>query len=86
MKKINEVFNPSKITIAGKSKIIDTKEGSYILKPKNKDIKNLYTYLNSRNFDSYPKLVDEIDDFYVYERLKEVNSPVEQKCTDGLKS
>lgn len=85
MKKINEVFNPSKITIAGKSKIIDTKEGSYILKPKNKDIKNLYTYLNSRNFDSYPKLVDEIDDSYVYERLKEVKSPVEQKCTDMAK-
>ena len=47
MKKISEVFNPKKITISGKSKIVDTDEGRFVIKKKSKDIKSLYDYLNS---------------------------------------
>ena len=82
MKRISEVFNPSKITISGKSKIIDTSEGKFVLKKKNKDIKSLYDYLNSRSFNSFPELVDELDDEYVYKALSEPSVPIEQKSTD----
>lgn len=85
MKKISEVFNPSKITINGKSKIIDTSEGRFVLKKKNKDIKSLYDYLNSRSFNSFPELVDELDDEYVYKALSEPSVPIEQKSTDMAK-
>ncbi|MDO4375931.1 MAG: hypothetical protein Q4C33_01995 [bacterium] len=85
MKKISEVFNPSKITISGKSKIIDTSEGRFVLKKKNKDIKSLYDYLNSRSFNSFPELVDELDDEYVYKALSEPSVPIEQKSTDMAK-
>lgn len=85
MKKISEVFNPSKITISGKSKIIDTSEGKFVLKKKNKDIKSLYDYLNSRSFNSFPELVDELDDEYVYKALSEPSVPIEQKSTDMAK-
>lgn len=82
MKRISEVFNPSKITISGKSKIIDTSEGKFVLKKKNKDIKSLYDYLNSRSFNSFPELVDELDDEYVYKALSEPSVPIEQKASD----
>lgn len=85
MKRISEVFNPSKITISGKSKIIDTSEGKFVLKKKNKDIKSLYDYLNSRSFNSFPELVDELDDEYVYKALSEPSVPIEQKSTDMAK-
>ena len=60
MKKISEIFNPRKITISGKSKIVDTDEGRFVIKKKSKDIKSLYDYLHSRSFTSYPELLDEL--------------------------
>lgn len=85
MKKISEVFNPKKITISGKSKIVDTEEGKFVIKKKSKDIKSLYDYLNSRSFTSYPALVDEIDDEYIYKAVSEPNIPIEQKALDMAK-
>lgn len=85
MKKISEVFNPKKITISGKSKIVDTDEGRFVIKKKSKDIKSLYDYLNSRSFTSYPELVDELDDEYVYKVVSEPEIPIEQKSLDMAK-
>lgn len=85
MKKISEVFNPKKITISGKSKIVDTDDGRFVIKKKSKDIKSLYDYLNSRSFTSYPALVDELDDEYVYKVVSEPNVPIEQKSLDMAK-
>ena len=42
MKNYREIFNPTKITISGKSHILTTNEGKYVVKEKNKDIKSLY--------------------------------------------
>ena len=78
MKKISEVFNPKKITISGKSKIVDTDEGRFVIKKKSKDIKSLYDYLNSRSFTSYPELVDELDDEYVYKVVSEPEIPIDK--------
>ena len=85
MKKISEIFNPRKITISGKSKIVDTDEGRFAIKKKSKDIKSLYDYLNSRTFTSYPELVDELDDEYVYKVVSEPEIPIEQKSLDMAK-
>lgn len=86
MKKISEVFNPKKITISGKTKIVDTDNGRFVIKKKNKDIKSLYDYLNSRSFTSYADLEGEIDDEYVYKALSEPNTPLEQKSIDMAKT
>ena len=85
MKKISEIFNPRKITISGKSKIVDTDEGRFVIKKKSKDIKSLYDYLNSRTITSYPELVDELDDEYVYKVVSEPEIPIEQKSLDMAK-
>ena len=82
MKNYREIFNPSKITIAGKSKIVDTESGKYVIKSKKKDIKSLFDYLDSRSFRNYPKVIDEFDDNYVYEYVSDGSTPINQKCVD----
>ena len=82
MKRINELFKPTKITLAGKSKIIHTENGKFVVKQKKKDIKSLYNYLSVRGFNNYPELIDEYDDNYVYQHLDGVNLPINQKAAD----
>ena len=82
MKRINEVYKPSKIKFIGKTKIISTKDGNFVIKPKNKNIKELYDYLNIRDFNSYPQITDEVAEGYVYEHLKDIKVPINQKASD----
>ncbi|MDD2409807.1 MAG: hypothetical protein PHD03_03710 [Bacilli bacterium] len=82
MKKINEILKPKKITITGKSKILCTENGKCVIKEKNKDVKSLYDYLNTRQFNNYPEIIDEINNKYVYEYLDSVNIPNNQKSAD----
>lgn len=86
MKSYSEIFNPKKITISGKSHILTTDNGKYVVKEKNKDIKSLYNYLNNRNFDKYPKIIDEYDNNYVYEYLVDSNIPLNQKMIEEAKT
>jgi len=82
MKRISETFKPSKIAFIGKSKIIWAKDGNYVIKPKNKNVQDLYDYLNIRDFNSYPKITGELDENYVYEHLKDTPAPIDQKAAD----
>ena len=85
MKNLREVFHPNKITLSGKSTIVDTESGKYVIKEKNKDLKSLFNYLDSRSFNNYPNIVDEYDKNYVYEYLEDVNVPINQKASDMAK-
>ena len=82
MKRIKEIFNPSKITLSGKSTIVDTASGKYVIKEKNKDVESLFNYLKSRSFDNYPNIIDKYDNNYVYEYLEDINMPINQKAND----
>ena len=82
MKNLRKIFNPNKITLAGKSTIVDTESGKYVIKEKNKDIKSLFNYLDSRSFNNHPKIIDEYDNNYVYEYINDVESPINQKASD----
>lgn len=86
MKNYKDIYNPSKITICGSSHILTTKDGNIVLKRKNKDIKSLYSYLNTRNFKKYPKLIDEIENNYVYEYLNDYDNPINQKVIEEAKT
>src|SRR5574344_672633 len=85
MKRINAIFNPTKITLSGKTKIVDTESGKYVIKPKKKNLKDLYEYLKVRSFNNYPELIDEYDDNYVYEYVTGANIPINQKASDMAK-
>ena len=84
MKNYREIFNPTKITISGKSHILTTQDGKYVVKEKKKDLKSLYNYLENRSFNKFPKIIDEYDNNYVYEYLDDINEPINQKMIDQL--
>ncbi len=85
MKNYREIFNPSKITICGKSYILTTQDGNYVVKEKVKDLKSLYNYLENRSFNKFPKIIDEYDNNYVYEYLDDTKEPINQKMIDEAK-
>ena len=55
-----EGLKVDKYTIKGKATIVDTPLGQFVLK-QNKGNNNIYKYLSSRNFDYFPKIIDEDD-------------------------
>lgn len=77
------IYKPYRYTIKGKSTILETTCGDFIIKPKNKDINELYTYLTNRGFINYPKIIDSSrDEVNVFEYVEDVKLPKEQKCDD----
>ena len=80
---LKSIYKHYRYTIKGKSTILETTCGDFIIKPKNKDINELYTYLTNRGFINYPKIIDSSrDEVNVFEYVEDVKLPKEQKCDD----
>lgn len=81
---LKQVYKPLRVTLKGKTTILETTSGKFLVKDKNeKDLKRVFNYLKSRNFDNYPKLVDDNRvDLNVYEYIDDVDMPKEQKGLD----
>ena len=80
---LKSIYKPYRYTIKGKSTILETACGDFIIKPKNKDINELYTYLTNRGFMNYPKIIDSSrDEVNVFEYVEDIKLPKEQKCDD----
>ena len=80
---LKEIYKPYRYTIKGSSTIIESTSGNFVIKPKTKDLKELFAYLNSRNFHNFPKLVDSSrSDTYVFEYLNDISMPQEQRIQD----
>ncbi|MGM9834492.1 MAG: hypothetical protein ACI31M_01775 [Bacilli bacterium] len=80
---LKETYKPYKITKKGQVVILNSTSGDLIVKEKNIDIYNLYQYLKSRSFDYFPKLVEfNRDDVNVFEYVKGISMPIEQKALD----
>lgn len=89
MRKFNGILNkyslkPHRYEVRGKVTIIDTDDGKYVIKEKKQEQKlPIYDYLNSRNFNYYPKILsDDEDDFEVTEYVESSMMPDEQKLLD----
>lgn len=85
---INELYKPYKITKLGKSTIIEAMDGKFVVKPKCEgDIKGLFNYLQSRDFDEIPKLIDNSrSDVDIFEYVEEPLYPKDQKALDMAKT
>ncbi len=85
---LKKIYKPYRYTYKGNAIIINTTSGDFVLKEKNdKNIKDLYNYLNSRNFNSFPNLIDDSRiDINVYQYIESVNMPKEQKALDLINS
>ena len=80
---LKSIYKPYRYTIKGKSTILETTCGDFIIKPKNKDIIELYTYFTNRGFMNYPKIIDSSrDEVNVFEYVEDIKLPKEQKCDD----
>lgn len=81
---LKQAYKPLRVTLQGKTTILETTDGKYLVKDKkNKDIKKIFNYLKSRNFDNFPNLVDDTrSDLNVYEYIDDVAMPKEQKALD----
>ncbi len=78
LKKYNII--PKRLTIKNNVCIIDDK---YVIKKrKNNNLDNTYQYLKSRAFDYFPNEIDKDDNYDVYEYIKDINEPIEQKVLD----
>ncbi len=89
MRKFNDILNkyslkPQRYEVKGKVTIIDTNNGKYVIKEKNRENNSsIYDYLNSRNFNYYPKILsDDEDDYVVTEYIESSMMPDEQKLMD----
>ena len=59
-------------------------DGTFVIKPKNnKNIKEIFKYLDSRGFFSHPKVIDDArDGIILLEYIYDTDYPNEQKCID----
>lgn len=70
----------NKYTIIGKSTIVDTNKGHFVLK-KNLG-NNIYNYLLSRNFEYIPRIIDMDDNNILVEYLEQIQYDQDQKAFD----
>lgn len=63
----------NKISIKGKTKIISTEDKTTVIKPKNTELTSLFDYLDLRNYDAHPKIINEDKDTIEYEYIKPIN-------------
>ena len=60
--------------------IADTNKGKVVIK-KNKNKDYIFNYLNSRNFDYYPEIIEK-DNYIVSKYIEDIDIPKEQKILD----
>jgi len=82
---VKSIYKPYRYTIKGKTTILETTSGDFIVKEKNNDIKSIYNYLKSRNFDYFPSLIDGTRrDVNVFMKLEDTLMPKEQRIDDMI--
>lgn len=89
MKPLNKILKkyqvvPNEYRKTGKATIVSSNIGRYVIKEKNPNREeNIYRYLNSRNFNYYPRIIsDTEDDYEISEYIEEIDMPNEQKMLD----
>ena len=88
MRKVNKALKkyelkPHRYQKEGKVTFVDTKDGRYVVKPKEKDNEYIYRYLDSRSFHYYPDIVShEEDEFEITRYEEDFDVPEEQKILD----
>ena len=90
MNSLNELLKkyelkPSCYRKNGRVTIVDSKSGKYVIKELRNDVnKNIYKYLESRNFNYYPSIIneDDEDNYQISEYIEEIEMPEEQKMLD----
>ena len=85
MKQISELLKKNDIRALsykrnGNVIIADTNKGKVVIK-RNKNKDYIYNYLNTRNFDYYPEIIEK-DDYVISKYEEDIDIPSEQKILD----
>ena len=76
-------LDQKKITIKGRCKIIETSNSDKcVIKEKEKDLRSLHDYLKTRQFHNFPEIISEDEDNYIFDYIKSVKVPINQKASD----
>ena len=70
-------YNPKKVITKGKVKILDDK---YVIKEKVDN--NIFSYLETRNFNYFPEIIESDEKYDVTNYAKDIDYPREQKLYD----
>ena len=85
-KKILDKYNikPFGYTKKNNVVIVDTKDEKYVLKKRNKDKKELFNYLRTRNFNYFPNIYNEEyeDEYDIYKYYHNLDIPSYEKAND----
>src|SRR5574344_1511987 len=80
---LKQIYKPYRYTLKGGATILESASGNVVIKEKTKDLGELFGYLQSRNFDNFPKIIeDNRKDVNVFEYIKDLKIPKEQKAQD----
>lgn len=83
---LKELYKPYRYTIKGKAHVLKSTSGDVVIKEKKGEMKELYDYLLSRNFSSFPPLIDDKrEGVNVFKYVSDTNMPKEQKAQDMIK-
>lgn len=89
MRELNEILKkyqlkPYRYQKIRKATIVETNQGKYVIKEKTReDNRQIFAYLEARNFPYYPKIISQPEDEYTITEYQElVEMPEEQKMMD----
>ena len=82
IEELKNKIKPYRYTYKGKCIILESTTGNYVLKECNNDLNRLFKYLDSRNFNSHPKIIDNKDNEYLFNYVDDIEVPKEQKIND----
>ena len=74
--------NIRRLSYKNSVKIIDAEESKYVLKKSNRNLEELFMYLRSRNFTSFPDILKNDRGNYEFPYIDSVIEPKEQKLVD----
>ena len=78
------VLKPHRYEKSGKVVFVDTEKGRFVIKNNNRN-KEIINYLESRNFDYFPRKINDMEDEYeIVEYIEESIIPKEQKMMDMI--
>lgn len=81
----NEKLNIHKIIYKGKIKIFEHNNNKYVYKEKNRNYNNnVYDYLETRNFNYYPSIIEENDNYVISQFIEDYDIPLDQKILDMI--
>lgn len=83
-KEIIKLYKPKSIKIKSKVDIITTDDNKYVIKKNNRKIKNIFSYLETRTYNNFPKVYSDNDEYDIYEYIEELDIPNEQKLEDMI--